>query len=70
MVIIIDILPQVMFVPSLVSDADFLSYVKRVITHYRNDRRVVFGIGDMLPVNGSIRRVETVVRMLETLTSR
>jgi len=63
-IILWDILPQVIFTPAF-SDQAFEAYVRRVIECYRNDARVILGIGDMLPVDGSIRRVERVVELLE-----
>ncbi|OGV67215.1 MAG: hypothetical protein A3K19_26225 [Lentisphaerae bacterium RIFOXYB12_FULL_65_16] len=63
-----DILPQIVFVPDACSDAAFEDYVRNVIEFYKTDGNIVLGIGDMLPVNGSLARVERVIDLIEALT--
>jgi len=65
--IIHDILPQYIFV-SEYSEKDFREYVRRVFEFYKNDSRIIFGIGDMLPCNGSIKRFEYAINLLEEIT--
>ncbi len=64
-----DILPNSLFTP-VFSEAEFEAFVRRVISHFRDDYRVILGIGDMLPVDGLIKRVEKVVRLTQELTAR
>jgi hypothetical protein len=64
-----DILPQIIFVPMAYSEENFENYVRRVIECYRDDERIVLGIGDMLPANGSLKRVARVIELIEELTA-
>lgn len=63
-----DILPQIIFVPAAFPEDEFMAYIRRVVEFYMDDGNVVLGIGDMLPVNGSLKRVERVIDMIEELT--
>jgi hypothetical protein len=66
-IVIHDILPQSIFT-SEYSEKDFIEYIKRVFEFYKNDGRIIFGIGDMLPSNGSIKRFEYAINLLEEIT--
>ena len=67
-IILQDILPQVIFTPAL-SDGEFEEYVRKVVEFYKDDGKITLGIGDMLPVNGLIKRVEMVIDIIEELTA-
>lgn len=67
--IIQDILPNSIFTP-VFSDSEFEEYVRKAILHFKDDNKIILGIGDMLPLNGSIKRVEKVVEMARELTGR
>ena len=62
------ILPQSIFTP-FYSDEAFEEYVREVVEFYKDDGKVTLGIGDMLPVNGLIERVERVIDIIEELTA-
>lgn len=62
-----DILPQIIFTP-VFSDQEFEAYVKRVVEFYREDNRIVLGIGDMLPANGKLERVVQTVEIIDELS--
>lgn len=62
-IIIQDILPQSIFMPEF-DIKSFESYTKRVIEFYKNDAKVIFGIGDMLPLTGDLKRLEFVINLL------
>lgn len=66
--IIQDILPNSIFT-SVFSDSGFEEYIRKAILHFKNDNRIILGIGDMLPLNGSIKRVEKVARIARELTA-
>jgi hypothetical protein len=66
--VIQDILPQCIFEPYYHED-DFRRYVDEVISFYRDDRRMIMGIGDLLPIDGLLGRVEYVCQKLVELTS-
>jgi hypothetical protein len=65
--VIHDILPQAIFLPDYDRE-EFEAYLDRVFRFYRDDPRIIFGIGDMLPCNGSIERFEYACRRLEEIT--
>lgn len=67
--IIQDILPQCIFEPYY-PEEQFRHYVDKVIAFYRDDSRVIFGIGDLLPIDGLLSRVEYVCGKLVELTTR
>ncbi len=67
--IIQDILPNSIFTP-VFSDSEFEEYVRKAILCFKDDNKIILGIGDMLPLNGSIKRVEKVVKMAQELTGR
>lgn len=64
-----DILPQIIFVPEAFSESQFDEYVRQVVDFYKDDGNVILGIGDMLPANGSLKRVEKVIDLIEERTS-
>jgi hypothetical protein len=68
-IVLQDILPQSIFTPTF-SDAEFEAYIRNALLCLKNDDRVILGIGDMLPLDGSIKRVETLVKMARELTAR
>ena len=43
--------------------------MRRVVEFYKDDGNITLGIGDMLPVNGLIKRVERVIDIIEELTA-
>lgn len=68
-VILADIFPQSIFMHQY-REQDFIDYVKRVAEFYKNDNRIIFGIGDMLPCVGDIKRFEMMIRMVEDITKK
>jgi len=68
-IILEGILPQSIFTPAF-SDDEFEEYIRYALLCLKDDNRVILGIGDMLPLDGSIKRVEKVVKMARELTAR
>ncbi|MCL2813672.1 MAG: hypothetical protein FWD23_03640 [Oscillospiraceae bacterium] len=68
-IVIESILPQIIFTPAY-SEEEFEQYVKSAILHFKDDYKVALGIGDLLPVDGLIKRVEKVVKMIWKLGAR
>jgi hypothetical protein len=66
-VVLVDIFPQSIFMSDY-NEEDFVAYVKRVAEFYKNDHGIIFGIGDMLPCVGEIKRFEMMIKMVEEIT--
>jgi len=64
-----DILPQCIFEEYFPED-QFRRYVDEVLAFYRDDAKIIWGIGDLLPIDGLLRRVEYVCERLEQETTR
>ena len=61
-IILEGILPQTAFTP-VFSEDRFEEFMWDALSKLRDDHRVILGIGDMLPMDGLINRVEKVVKM-------
>jgi hypothetical protein len=68
-IVIEGIIPQSIFTPWF-SEEQFEEYIRNVMRCFKNDYRIVLGIGDMLPLDGKIQRVEKTVRMAKELSAR
>jgi len=55
--ILVDIIPQCIFTESFDIDY-FRDYIKRAANVFKDDNKVILGIGDMLPCNADIKRFE------------
>jgi hypothetical protein len=62
-----DIIPQYIFMPQY-PQKDFEQYIRHAAEIYRNDNKVIFGIGDMLPCVSDIRRFETMIDIITDCT--
>ena len=62
--IIADIIPQTIFTDAY-SDKAFDEYIARVAAYYKNDGKIILGIGDMLPATADIRRMERYYDIVE-----
>lgn len=66
-VVLMDIFPQAIFTSDF-KEEDFITYIKRVAEFYKNEPGIIFGVGDMLPCNGDIKRFELMIKMVEEIT--
>jgi hypothetical protein len=61
-IVIEGIIPQSIFSPWF-GEEQFEEYIRNVMRCFKNDYRIVLGIGDMLPLDGKILRVEKTVKI-------
>jgi hypothetical protein len=66
-VVLMDIFPQAIFMPDF-EEEDFITYVRRVAEFYKTEPGIIFGIGDMLPATGDIKRYEAMIKIVEEMT--
>jgi hypothetical protein len=67
-VILNDIIPQAIFMDEYDIGA-FKEYIWRAAGFYKNDSRVIFGIGDMLPCISDIKRFEIMIDIIMKATN-
>jgi hypothetical protein len=68
-IVIEGIIPQSIFTPWF-SEEQFETYIRKVIHCFRDDYKIILGIGDMLPLDGKIERVEKTVKLARELSAR
>ncbi|AEF80739.1 uroporphyrinogen decarboxylase family protein [Leadbettera azotonutricia] len=68
-IVIEGIIPQSIFTPWF-SEEQFETYIRKVIHCFRDDYKIILGIGDMLPLDGKIERVEKTVKLAKELSAR
>ena len=67
-IVLQDIIPQCVFMPEF-HEKEFEAYIKRVVGFYKNDNRIIWGIGDMLPCVSDIRRFITMLEIIKEITA-
>ena len=68
-VVLCDMVPQAIFMDEY-PEKDFEEFIVRAASYYRDDPGIIFGIGDMLPATGDIRRFIKMVHIIEEITRR
>jgi hypothetical protein len=53
--VLIDMIPQCIFMEEYDLNA-FVEYMESISSFYRNDNRIIFGIGDMMPISSDMNR--------------
>ena len=67
-IVLHDIIPQCVFMPEF-HEREFEAYIRRVVGFYKNDNRIIWGIGDMLPCVSDIRRFKTMLDIVKEITT-
>ncbi len=63
-IILIDLVPQCIFMDDF-SENYFNNYIENIVNIFKNDKKIIFGIGDMLPSTGSLKRFEKMINIID-----